>query len=144
MSWINLLDVIYPVGSLYFSTASGSPASSVGGTWTQVKGATIAAVGSNNVTVANYNGSLKISVEQIPSHKHNLIYCNRDNYTTTASSNVNAFDISVNHWQDDKLSVTSQVESAGITFSDGSSVYTGGGQDYMPYNFGVYIWYRTA
>lgn len=143
MSWINLLDVIYPVGSLYFSTSSTSPSATIGGTWTQIKGATIAAVGANGVSAIDYSGSLKISIEQMPRHQHNLIYANRDNYNTTSSANVNAFDISVNHWQDDKLSVTTQAESS-VTFSSGAHTFTGGGQDYMPYNFGVYIWYRAA
>lgn len=42
-TWISLLDVVYPVGSLYFSVNSVSPASTVGGTWTKVTGAVIAA-----------------------------------------------------------------------------------------------------
>lgn len=35
-SWISLLDIVYPVGSFYMSTSSVSPASIVGGTWTQL------------------------------------------------------------------------------------------------------------
>lgn len=35
-SFVNLLDVVYPVGSVYISMNSESPASTVGGTWTQV------------------------------------------------------------------------------------------------------------
>ena len=36
-SFINLLDVVYPIGSIYTSMDSGAnPASTVGGTWVQV------------------------------------------------------------------------------------------------------------
>lgn len=35
-SWISLLDVIYPVGSVYMSFNSTSPASFIGGTWEQL------------------------------------------------------------------------------------------------------------
>ena len=80
MSWINLLDVIYPVGSLYFSTSSTSPSATIGGTWTQIKGATIAAVGSNNVNAADYNGNLKITLNQIPNHEHKVLF-GSDNFT---------------------------------------------------------------
>lgn len=38
MAFINLLDVIYPVGSVYFSSTTVSPAETIGGTWAQVSG----------------------------------------------------------------------------------------------------------
>lgn len=38
MAFTNLLDVIYPVGSVYFSSTTTSPAETIGGTWTQVSG----------------------------------------------------------------------------------------------------------
>ena len=38
-SWSNLvLDAIYPVGSIYMSTNSISPATMFGGTWTRIEG----------------------------------------------------------------------------------------------------------
>lgn len=69
-TWVNILDVLYPVGAVYFSTASTSPASTIGGSWTQIKGAVIAAYGSNGYTLKNYGGSLAISESQMPSHTH--------------------------------------------------------------------------
>ena len=36
MAWKNLLEFVYPVGSVYFSTINTSPASTIGGTWTQI------------------------------------------------------------------------------------------------------------
>ena len=35
-TWVNLLDVIYPIGSVYITSTTTSPASLVGGTWTQI------------------------------------------------------------------------------------------------------------
>ena len=142
MSWISLLDIIYPVGSLYFSTSSISPATLVGGSWTQIKGATIAAVGDNNVAVANYNGSLKISVSQMPRHAHPLIYSGKDNYTTTCSIKVNAFNVaSCNDWLKGPLSVITQQEpGSGATFSDGSDGnYTGGARLYALQLWSLYL-----
>lgn len=36
-NFVNLIDVIYPVGSIYITTNATSPADSIGGTWTQIK-----------------------------------------------------------------------------------------------------------
>ena len=89
-TWVNLLDIIYPAGSLYFSRSSTSPASIVGGSWTQIKGAVIAATGANSFTTNNYGGSLKISVNQMPSHNHSLINC-PPWYTTNWRAGNNIF-----------------------------------------------------
>ena len=35
-NWINLLEVIYPIGSIYQSTKSTSPSPSIGGAWKQI------------------------------------------------------------------------------------------------------------
>lgn len=67
-TWVNILDVLYPVGAVYFSTASTSPASTIGGSWTQIKGAVIAAYGSNGYTLKNYGGSLAISNSHLPAN----------------------------------------------------------------------------
>lgn len=32
-SWVNILDLAYPVGSVYITTSTTSPASTLGGTW---------------------------------------------------------------------------------------------------------------
>lgn len=71
MAFINMLEIVYPVGSVYISTVSTSPAGFIGGTWEQIKGATLAATGGNSFAgAASYGGSLKISVNQIPPHNH--------------------------------------------------------------------------
>jgi hypothetical protein len=36
MAWTNILQIFFPVGSVYFSTVNSSPASTIGGTWTQI------------------------------------------------------------------------------------------------------------
>lgn len=50
-SFINLLDVVYPIGSIYISMDSGAnPASTVGGTWASVTGRFLYASSSVNST----------------------------------------------------------------------------------------------
>lgn len=36
MAFVNLLEIVYPIGSLYFSTSSVSPAEVIGGQWEQI------------------------------------------------------------------------------------------------------------
>ena len=38
MAWINFLEFVYPVGSVYFSTINDSPAKTIGGTWQAISG----------------------------------------------------------------------------------------------------------
>lgn len=37
MSWIGLLDIVFPVGSIYMSYSSTSPSEVIGGTWVKVQ-----------------------------------------------------------------------------------------------------------
>lgn len=71
MAFTNLLTAMFPVGSIYLSTISISPSSTIGGTWVQVKGATLAATGDNSfASEASYGGNLAITEAQMPSHRH--------------------------------------------------------------------------
>lgn len=71
-NFVNLLDIIYSVGSIYFSVSNVSPVNTVGGTWMQIKDAVIAASGNNySGSVDNYHGNKSISLNQMPSHIHN-------------------------------------------------------------------------
>lgn len=36
MAWVDIRNVIYPVGSIYFNTIGVSPSETIGGTWTQI------------------------------------------------------------------------------------------------------------
>ena len=88
-TWVNLLDAIYPAGSVYLSRNATSPASIIGGSWTQIKGAVLAACGANSFTTNNYGGSLKISVNQMPSHQHYLGNSNIDSGNSNKSYKYN-------------------------------------------------------
>ena len=73
MAWINLLEAVYPVGSVYLSTVAISPASTVGGTWQQQTNGCLACAGTAGWAEAGQEGgSGTISVDQMPSHWHNL------------------------------------------------------------------------
>lgn len=131
MAFTNLLTAMFPVGSVYLSTISTSPSSTIGGTWTQVKGATLAATGANSFADgASYSGSLAIKEEQMPSHRHKT---NDDKVlvNTTPTSDADRLSYAING---------SAVVQQGALFT----TYVGEGQNFLPYHFGLYVWYRTA
>lgn len=67
MAFVNLLEIIYPVGALYFSTRNTSPSSIVGGTWTQITSAAL-----RGSTSTGYTGkdTTTLTLSQIPKHNH--------------------------------------------------------------------------
>lgn len=93
-NFVNLLDIIYPVGSLYFSTSGVSPADSVGGTWEQIKNCLLAASGNIYNLAGNFSGSDMISRLAIPDHQHHVVgwnsskqqYCDIGFWRTNATA----------------------------------------------------------
>lgn len=69
MSWINILNVIYPVGSIYCSTTNVSPASSIGGSWTQIENAALRSGDSVGYTGSDTHA---ITKQEMPVHNHGV------------------------------------------------------------------------
>lgn len=124
-SWVNLLDIVYPIGSIYFSTSSTSPSSIIGGTWSQITNAVIRGSG------GGYKGSdtHTLTINEMPSHRHvgntswGVQVASGGGYNGTISGS----------W------VAGLLEE--VRYPD-----TGGGAAFsvLPRYYGCYIWYRTA
>ena len=69
-NFVNLLDIVYPVGSIYQSMSKTSPASLVGGTWTQIK---TFLYGSDTPKNTGGEATHRLTVNEMPSHNHPLI-----------------------------------------------------------------------
>lgn len=69
MAWTNILQIFFPIGSVYFSTVNSSPASTIGGTWTQITNAVLRAA-----TSTGYIGSdtHTLTINEMPRHNHEL------------------------------------------------------------------------
>lgn len=79
--WINLLEVVYPIGSIYQSTKSVSPASIVGGTWNAVQDKFL--LGCGEEFIANSEGGeIKhtLTTAEMPSHTHPAGSSNQNPY----------------------------------------------------------------
>ena len=66
-NFVNLMDIIYPVGSIYQSMNATSPASTVGGTWTQLK---TFLYGSTTSKQTGGEATHTLTVNEMPSHDH--------------------------------------------------------------------------
>lgn len=73
MSYINLLDIIYPVGSIYFSNEDTSPSEIIGGIWYKLEPQKYLMSAGNDIVLPDSMGganAVTLTVEQMPSHMH--------------------------------------------------------------------------
>lgn len=65
-NYVNLMDIVYPVGSVFISNNSVSPADSIGGTWTRLDSDTFICNGTPGATGGT--NERKLSVANLPSN----------------------------------------------------------------------------
>jgi hypothetical protein len=129
MAYVNLGQVIYPIGAIFASTSSTSPSSMFGGTWSQIgDDACLMACPENSGT---YGGSKKITITHLPPHRHTL------------QNQVDNFELSP---ADQTTIWCGQGNSKIFAWPDSrqSTYLTGGGADYLPYSYRCHMWRRTA
>lgn len=127
-----LADVFYPVGSIYISAASTSPADMFGGTWKKLEGRFLLGA-SSAYPVGSTGGEAThtLTLSEMPSHSHGI----RSN-----STGGNA-DWVVSDHQSNKFQRELNFNWEGSVISK-----TGGGQPHnnMPPYVSVNMWQRTA
>lgn len=121
-----LLNMVYPVGSIYMSVNSTSPATLFGGTWEQIKDVFLLSAG-DTYTAGSTGGEAMhtLTIGEMPSHSHQC--------RTYSGKN----------WDEKQWTFKSVYNSAeGSIGSDAA----GGGQPHnnMPPYLVVYVWKRTA
>lgn len=71
--WYTLLDLVYPIGSIYCSTKSTSPASLMGGTWSAISGKFLLGTSSTYALgVTGGEATHTLTSSEIPSHNHTI------------------------------------------------------------------------
>ena len=128
-----LLDLIYPVGSIYLSVNSASPDTLFGGTWEQIQGRFLLGM-SSSYPAGSQGGEEKhtLTTSEIPSHSHVALY-GLDGAVDDFLGGSNA-DYGVRPGSGTATNYAYKTSS------------TGGGQPHnnMPPYLAVYIWKRTA
>ena len=130
MAFVNLLSVIYPVGSFYLSRNSTSPASIVGGSWTQITNAALRAGSSVGYTGSDTH---TLTANEMPKHSHSFTWSWNSG---TQSLGGDTWSITLqNPWQNGQILDTVngiQDQGGGVAHSVVQRCYN------------CYIWYRTA
>lgn len=80
-NFVNLMDIVYPVGSIYHSMDATSPASSIGGTWTRLN---TFLYGSTTAKNTGGEATHTLTINEMPKHNHRTI--NDDCVFNSASS----------------------------------------------------------
>lgn len=129
--FVTALD-IYPVGSIYMSVNSTSPATLFGGTWERIQDTFLLAAGTNHAagsTGGEENHAL--TVNEMPTHHHEGLYWGTLSTPLCLNSGENPL----------RLSHTGSGADNGFWTGE-----TGGGQAHnnMPPYLAVYVWKRTA
>lgn len=127
-----IVDLIYPVGSIYMSVNSNSPAVLFGGTWQQIEDTFLLAAG-QTYSAGNTGGAADhtLTVDEMPSHKHGI-----DTVMSWPVSEQNGAHAASDWGQ----LLQPRVKTVTETKS------TGGGQAFslLPPYLAVYVWKRVA
>lgn len=95
----NIFSVPYfPIGYIYLSTSSINPSEIFGGVWEPIKDRFLLLAGDT------YKGGKtggesehKLTIEEMPSHNHNIIWCNSQTFGNTYARAVSSNDGDLNH-----------------------------------------------
>lgn len=141
----NLINIIYPIGSIYMSINSTNPSTLFGGTWERINGYYLYAgtggntAGSNTsgTPSKNTSGSTTLTVDQIPSHTHNLT----KSAISIGINEVNGL-ASGGAWSDVHVGVSKSMSSVGGNQGH-THTLSNHTHNVTPLRYEVYTWKRT-
>ena len=159
-----ILNTVYPVGSLYTSFNSTSPANIVGGTWVQIQDCFLMAAGSS-YAIGTSGGSAThthtsaahthttaghaLTVNEMPSHNHAItVYAVPSGNMSATSARLTYKDNTTTAWVSEGLSQWLNNTGGGASHSHGNTGSTtpgatGASSSLPPYKT-IYMWQRTA
>lgn len=132
MAYVNLGQVMYPVGSIYQSWSATSPASLFGGSWSQITEKFLYC--SNSAGGTGGASTVTLSIKQIPSHSHAINWC----WNGGRQGNAN--------WRITVQGIDVASDYGTINDNAHAIVNNGGGASHenMPPYVTCYTWRRTA
>lgn len=126
-----LLDVVYPVGSIYMSANNTSPEIFLGGTWAKLENRfLLGASSSYSVGSTGGESTHKLTVDEMPSHNHTTHLLG----ATTSPGTSNAYYEALR-----SVELSAQYDGVGYVASTGGNK----AHNNMPPYLAVYMWERT-
>ena len=138
-----LLDLIYPVGSIYMSVNNVSPQTFFGGTWELMKNRFLIGAGDTyNVGAMGGYATHTLTVDELPSHRHDRItYAGNGGWfvgdNTALGGNQTGTNVKSYNGYSDATTTTSAALWATNTIGGGAA------HNNMPPYIAVYMWKRT-
>ena len=135
-----IINAIYPVGSIYISVSSTSPETMFGGTWEQIKGRFLLACGDNgdgwNYSPGSIGGEPvhTLTVNEMPSHNHGITAKGVNSGASTSSKPGN-YPIDIDQDKESNWNVNTIT----IGYKGGSAAHNN-----MPPYLTVWVWKRVA
>ena len=133
----NFLNLVYPVGSIYWSSNNTNPGTLFGGTWTQIKDKFILAAGDSYTNGATGGAAtVTLTVSNMPSHSHTIGGSTGNTQPTFTGTAVTSGANNIGHTHNFEHKHTTGNQSANPTFS-GSHTHShyciGDGGSYLTY-----------
>lgn len=132
MAYVNLIDLVYPVGSIYHSTSETSPTTLFGNTWAQITDRFLFGQGSKDNGTTGGEESHTLSIPEMPSHAHEVRY---GFYNSGVSSNtqLGCYPLTLAQDRMGNWPIAASLTNSG----------QGAAHNNMPPYQVVYIWQRT-
>lgn len=147
-----VINLVYPVGSIYISVNSTNPANLFGGTWEQLKGRFLLGVGSPNDNTDNHFGSIgektySAGAGSLGGSSQNRYQLDDAGYAKIALRNTGSIDsqeVNTGSWTPNyRVNATSATTTVVEAYSGPALGGTTGLGYNMPPYIGVYMWKRV-
>ena len=137
----NILDIVYPIGSIYMSVNSASPATFLGGTWTQIQDTFLLSAGSTYT--AGSTGGAATHRHLLPLFRHNAGGTATSTFGIVSEGSYYTGSVEIFNSGGPKINTISVAgtEKTGAVYE---FMYKSMESSTMPPYLTVYMWKRTA
>ena len=154
-AWASLIDMVYPVGSIYMSTQSTSPATLFGGTWQALENRFLVGAGDDYTAgVTGGEATHTLTASELPQHTHwanGTTQAENGDWMIAKVKSTSSSGVLPVAAGTDRIAPATNYDSESswgnvdlATQTGGVSVAVGTAHNNLPPYLPVYMWERTA